>query len=290
MRKLIAFTLILLITTFGIASCQSSDPTAPISANTVPPDKGEPIDPIETEPADINELWQSGPHSDTFVLDEAGHNSTCARCHSPVNWLPSMDDIPAGCLTCKFEVSEPPLLIPQEEWVDIGCIVCHKVDRNDEVLTGFAWLEIAQIGEYAELSTTTELCQKCHLAVVEIPGHHGVEIEGVHNEFVCTDCHNPHDATASCGATECHHGITMSGSEIPGHEEQHLAVSCVACHDAGGLTVGLSEDLGVWTTFIPESNGESLIEYTSHNIQLSVQCERCHYTGNPWDLPQVDQP
>jgi hypothetical protein len=288
MRKIIVFNLILLILAFVVTSCQTSEPTSP--TEVIPPDNGEPTDPIEPDPVDIDELWRLGPHSDTFVVDADGSNSTCARCHAPVNWLPSMDDIPASCQTCKFEVSEPPPFIPEEEWVQIGCVVCHKVDKNDEVLPGFAWLEIAQIGEYAELSTTTQLCQKCHIEEVDLTGHHGVEIEGVHHEFVCTACHNPHDTSASCGATDCHHDVTMSDSQIDGHDEDHLRVSCVACHDAGGMLVDFSEDLGVWTTLMPGSDGETLIEYTSHNIQLSVQCERCHYVDNPWDLSQVEQP
>ncbi|MFU8773384.1 MAG: hypothetical protein ACNA8H_13320, partial [Anaerolineales bacterium] len=227
---------------------------------------------------------------DSYVVDEAGNNSTCARCHAPVNWLPSMDDIPASCQTCKFEVSEPPPYISQEEWVDVGCVVCHKVDRNDEVLPGFAWLEIAQIGEYEELDTTTQLCQKCHIAEVDLPGHHGVEMEGVHTDFVCTDCHNPHDTTASCGAVDCHHDVSMVDSPIPGHDENHLTVHCVACHDADGMRVDFSEDIGLWITYISGSAEEAIKEYTSHNIQLPVQCERCHHPDNPWDLPTVDQP
>jgi hypothetical protein len=288
MNKHFVFQLIIMIMIFGITSCQTND--AAIPSEVVPPENGDPAPPDDTAPVDIDELWERGPHSDTYVVDEAGNNNTCARCHSPVNWLPSMDDIPASCQTCKFEVSEPPPYIAQEEWADVGCVVCHKVDRNNEVLPGFAWLEIAQIGEYEELSTTTQLCQKCHIPVVEQPGHHGIEIEGVHSEFVCTDCHEPHYTSASCGTTDCHHDVSMVDAQVPGHDENHQAVSCIACHDAGDNKIGFSEDKGVWTTLILESNGESLVDHTSHNIQLSVECERCHFPGNPWDLPQVEQP
>ena len=83
----------------------------------------------EPDPAAIEAAWLSSPHADAFVLDVEGNNNTCARCHAPVNWLPSMDDLPESCFTCKFELEDPPPYIAESDWVDIPCYVCHEKDK-----------------------------------------------------------------------------------------------------------------------------------------------------------------
>jgi len=237
------------------------------------------------DPAAIEVAWSSSPHANTFVLDTAGNNNACAQCHAPINWVPSIDDLPESCFTCKFELEEPPPLIPESEWMNVPCNVCHKVDKKDNILPEYAWLEIAPLGEYAEVATTTELCQKCHREI-DLPEHELVQVGGAHADYVCTDCHNPHDMKASCGAIDCHEDVIEPVTPLAGHDEDHQLVSCVACHDADGLEVGFHEDLGLWTTFAPGSFGEGAtpVAYTSHNIVLEAPCERCHFAANPWGL------
>jgi hypothetical protein len=227
--------------------------------------------------------WAEGPHAGTFVVSEDGENNSCARCHAPVVWIPSMDDMPESCLTCKFEIDPPPKFIPETDWTNVECKVCHKV-KKDEVQPDFAWLEIAPIEEYAEVATTTELCEKCHLAG-ELEAHTSIVVEGDHPGYVCTDCHDPHGLKASCSDDGCHAGVGEA-VEIPGHDEDHAMVSCVACHDGGELAVQLDDETGLWTTYIPTGNGGSqeLMPFTSHDIVLQAPCERCHYAGNPWGL------
>ncbi len=77
-----------------------------------------------------------------------------------------------------------------------------------------------------------------------------------------------------------------SETPIEGHDEEHQAVDCVACHDAGNLDVGPWEEQGTWTTFVSmASEGETgTAPFTSHNIQLEAECIRCHFADNAWGL------
>ena len=195
-----------------------------------------------------------------------------------------MDDIPEACLTCKFEVDPPPPLIPQDEWVDIPCMVCHQVKR-DNVQPEIAWLEIAPIEEYAQVSSSTELCLKCH-AGIDLPNHEAIQIIGSHAQDDCTLCHDAHDTTASCASSGCHDDVLEPVEPLAGHDETHGNVSCMACHDGSGMQVGVPDGEEIWSTLlVTEIEGETTAsKFTSHNIALEASCDRCHYADNPWEL------
>jgi len=250
----------------------------------------------EKDSVDIEGEWLASFHSKTFVTDSEGNNNSCARCHAPVNWQPSMDDLPESCFACKFELEDPPSFIAESDWSDIPCKVCHKVDKKGNVQPEFAWLEIAALDEYASVDKPTELCQKCH-SPINISNHGIAQVGGDHEGYECTQCHNAHDTVASCGAVDCHEDAIESDTPILGHDEDHESVSCAACHDNLGLDVGLDDELGYWITYVPwsfeteESSESGVVPFTSHNIVLEVNCERCHFVGNPWDLSDsIDNP
>lgn len=234
-----------------------------------------------TDPDEIQVLWQNSPHADTFVQRDGGKNSDCARCHAPVQWIPTMDDLPESCFTCKFTVEEPPPVIPLEDWTHVACDVCHEVKRG-VVSPEYAWLEIAAIGEYSKLDTTSDLCLKCHIGA-DVPGHRAVELVGVHADLTCTHCHDPHSMQASCGSSGCH--VDVFSAEIPGHTEEHSNVSCAVCHDGSGLEIVLN-NVGVLETYQSIDRGGQVIDrlVTSHDISAQPLCERCHFPGNPWGL------
>lgn len=269
----VQMTIILLFLLGGLVACQPGEAVATLSPDLT---------------THAQELWQASPHAETYVLAADGTNSTCARCHAPINFVPTLEDIPEGCLTCKFEVEPPPPLIVEEEWSPIECRVCHETTGSGDVQAGYAWLEIAQIDEYAAVESTTELCQKCHTAY-DSPDHIDTDIlvEGAHEDMPCTDCHDAHDTASSCSTEGCHVTLEESDTPVAGHDDEHQAVSCEACHDAGGMDVGPSEeDDGTWLTFDPGSLDEAgnPMSLSSHNIQLETDCERCHFADNPWDL------
>lgn len=222
-------------------------------------------------------MWETSPHAQTYVLDELGMNSTCARCHAPVEYIPSMDDMPESCASCKFEVDPPPPLIAEEAWGNIPCKVCHQIKRGD-VDPSYAWLAIPPIDEYEDIATTTDLCIKCHTNV-DIAKHTNIDVAGAHLGYTCTQCHNAHSTTASCLTGSCHSDVLTRITTIPGHDDNHIAVTCGACHDATGLVVGPNEE-GNWITFQPASS----IPTASHNIAKESLCERCHFLNNPWNL------
>ena len=280
-------SLVLFLSACGGAVETSLEPR-PVGGETQPSASNDSTEPVDQSPSlsadDISLLWQQGAHAATYVLDDASENSTCARCHSPVNWIPSMDDMPESCSACKFEIDPPPPVIAENEWTHIECKVCHQY-KKDEVQPEITWLEIAAIDEYAEIESVTALCDKCHLAG-EIASHASVVVSGDHTGYACTDCHDAHSTTASCGAVDCH-PTTMDGSEgIAGHDPDHTLVSCSACHDASGMDIGPLEDTGAWVTFLPGGT----VAFASHESQLAVECSRCHYTDNPWELSEAVVP
>lgn len=305
--KLAVVVLAFLLLAF-LTGCQNSTPAveskepgdAPVSSVDEPAPQSDPSDsspeedPIEAPaesapeepqtPETIQASWPSSPHAVTFVVSADGKNSTCARCHSPANFVPTMDDMPPSCSSCKFEVKDPPPYIEESAWSSIQCNVCHEVKKN-KVQPEVKWLEIAQIEQYAEVASSTELCLKCH-APANIADHWAITLEGSHAGMGCSDCHDPHDATASCTASGCHEDTLNASEPIAGHDEAHKSVACTACHDAGGLDVGPGSENGIWSTFISIKDGSEQKAITSHNLTIEAPCERCHFAGNPWELSE----
>lgn len=243
----------------------------------------------ESDPEVINLQWENSAHATSFVTDINNQNNSCAKCHAPIEWMPTVEDLPESCFTCKFELSEPPKLINESQWQSITCKVCHQTDKKGNVLPEFSWLEVAALEEYTEVESVNELCMKCH-APSNIPDHVAIELGGAHADFQCTDCHNAHELTTSCGDSSCHETLQDPEKIIPGHDEDHSDVACEACHDASDLEVGPDEESGIWTTFATwavesEGNTESgITPFVSHNTVLEADCSRCHFADNPWDL------
>jgi hypothetical protein len=289
--------------------------------------------------------WESGPHADTYDL-EKGPNTYCAKCHSPTNWdVAAKIDPPPNCVSCKFAFeSEPRIaqgntLVPESEWNDIGCEVCHVV-TDGLAESGIGWLN-PTTGYHETVANATELCEKCHLDNQTL--RHKRDLgENAHADFECVQCHDSHSVKANCrnchpivmmdttavtlehpsaknndecrschpkawdehdrdiklagddDCMNCHDELMVEAKQTPAslaHSSVHLAVSCVACHDASGLEVGPIEGQNLWMTFrTTELLGHSQTEpYQSHNLQKKVDCGRCHYPGNPWDIPESIQ-
>jgi hypothetical protein len=268
--------LILLLSLIAACSAEQGTPA--------PGDPGDPNDPGgQVDPATIDQAWQASAHASTYVLDDAGENNACARCHAPINFMPSIDEIPEACFTCKFEVRDPEPLIAEADWVNIPCYVCHEGDADD-VDPGIAWLEMPLLESYAEVGSANELCLKCHGAE-SIPGHKFPLLGGAHADYQCTQCHDAHGTTASCDDEACHADVIDPAVAIPGHDDDHQDLSCWACHDAGGLEVAPDQDLGYWTTVVES------ISIVSHDLVKEASCERCHFADNPWSLSVgVNQP
>jgi hypothetical protein len=244
--------------------------------------------------------WELSPHSSTYVVDDQNQNNTCARCHAPVNWMPTLDDIPESCQVCKFELEDPPPFISENDWAGITCLFCHKENKKGEIQPEVLWLEIPALEEYAEVETYSELCLKCHDSNNN-PEHGAVIVGGDHAGMSCTDCHPPHNATATCDSTDCHPNV-LEADATPGHDEDHQTVACVGCHDSAGWEIGYDTEKELYMTLGPWSyehiiaEGDSIIEsglvlFSSHEISKEADCTRCHFAGNEWNLTvDVDTP
>lgn len=236
------------------------------------------------EYSQIRNAWATGPHANTYGL-EKGPNTYCARCHAPQNWdSGAVIDSPPNCVTCKFpfeetlRIAQGNTFISEDEWQNIGCEICHSVTTDGEI-SGIAWLD-TRTGYYVTLETSTELCEQCHRDT-ETLRHQRQIGDHVHQDFTCIDCHDPHTGLASCTAPGCHADVSTL------HDVAHPTVTCVVCHDAAGYSVDFDHENQLWVVLrTTEVLGRpSTSPYKSHSLQKTVDCARCHYSDNPWGLP-----
>jgi len=225
---------------------------------------------------------------------------------------------PTATLTSRLEMQQ---LDVREDWRNsaharveniVNCDACHQLQNGIAAKDISWWNQITS--QYESVADSNDLCVKCHTdpETAEKP----------HAGQACTDCHNPHSTAASCSNSTCHESIkrervhppsTPTGGQHPNaaafcggsgchpaatqaalsnhsiHGSTHVRVSCTACHDASGLKVGLSEETGMWVTFqiMTIAGAETTKPYESHNLQIEVNCARCHFEGNSWGLPLV---
>ncbi|HDD61183.1 MAG TPA: hypothetical protein ENF22_01475 [Chloroflexi bacterium] len=295
-----------------ISGCQSSgeqpEPGSQVSESTdmnnnSTSDSGEGTedsDSGETQGLDplviAQQEWEISAHASSFVVDSEGNNNPCARCHAPMNWMPTLDDIPESCQACKFELPVPPSFIQESEWQQVSCLYCHEADKKGNIQPEVSWLEIPALEEYSDVESHSELCLKCH-NTENVPEHGLVVVGSGHADMQCTECHSPHNTTTTCMNGDCHSDVLSDTDQILGHDDDHKDVSCAACHDSAGWDVGPDPETGIWTTFSPWSHqvmigeADSILQsgttpFSSHDIGLEVNCERCHFSGNPWELTE----
>jgi hypothetical protein len=275
-----------------LAACQPGVEKTPedLASQQVPSKEGSPtgapqstVNSTEIASASIQFIWEVSPHANTYVLDALGMNSTCAVCHAPLDFVPSMDNMPESCATCKFTVPDPPPTIAKTDWRNIPCTICHQMKKG-KIDPQYAWLAIPPIDEYEDVATTTDLCNKCH-ADANVAGHTPVDVAGAHAGYTCTQCHDAHSTTASCSTGSCHADVLDPSTPIPGHDQDHKEVACWACHDGAGMAVGPNAE-GKWLTLQSALSDP----FASHNIVKEALCERCHFLNNPWQLsPDVSK-
>lgn len=302
----------LLLAMVLVAGCQSSgDQPTSISQvsestdmnNSSTSDSGEESEDSDSgEPQGLDPLvvaqqeWEISAHASSFVLDSEGNNNPCARCHAPLNWMPTLDDIPESCQACKFELETPPSFIPESDWQHVSCVMCHESDKKEIIQPEIMWLEIPVLEEYVSVETHSELCLKCH-NTEDIAEHGKLIVGSGHADMECTECHSPHNTTTTCVTGECHSDVLSDTDQIPGHDEDHKDVTCAACHDNAGWDVGPDPETSIWTTFSPWSHevmiGEAdstlqtgFVPFSSHDIGLEVNCDRCHFAENQWGLTE----
>ncbi len=269
---------------------------APTSIPSATPELVTPI--LSLEQATIETAWANSPHANTYNL-EKGPNTYCARCHSPENWDSTAKiDSPPNCLSCKFpnesqvRIASSNSLVSQEDWKNIGCEICHNV-QDGVVSAQTAWLDI-ETGYHEATSQPDQLCTKCHMDTATLK--HGIDLGNqVHKGFSCINCHEPHSTTASCVSSGCHadlKNVSVDKTSPVYHSNIHAMVNCVACHDASGMDILNPEGGTNWTTYrtVQSVQGPVSEIYSSHNLQRTVNCQKCHFSGNPYGLPDSANP
>jgi hypothetical protein len=169
------------------------------------------------------------------------------------------------------------------EAAGVACAVCHPV-QGEGVSGQVAWLEDPAGGTYVEVAAPEEVCARCH-SNPDLEGHIPVLLGGAHAQKACTDCHDPHDASASCTGSGCHQPFQAECEPISTHDRPHASVSCLGCHASGEHAIGWDEGRGLWVTMVEiEVAGEpKVVPFSSHEVSLEVDCDRCHTPGNlPW--------
>lgn len=141
-------------------------------------------------------------------------------------------------------------------------------------------------------------CRNCHSDVLmtEKPQANLTHPPSRSNED-CLRCHpqswDDHDRTikeaGNDDCSSCHKELLIIDEAYLmqiAHSVNHITVTCVACHDASGLAVGPVEGQEVWMPFrtVQLLGRENTTPYQSHNLQAYVDCGRCHYMNNPWNL------
>lgn len=231
------------------------------------------------------------------------------------NGLPTPETTADNLQELKFEAVKSSFSSGSHS-VQLSCETCHSVNGG-LVEKELSWLnETTQQEE--SISSSTELCSKCHPDQNK-PQRVGSSTELAHADAECITCHNPHSTQASCTQSSCHLDIRniitadvdvpefhptsdqtnsnmCGGSSCHGrakqalaspiyHQPVHRQVPCYVCHDRSGLVTG-SDGNGSWYTnrsITPEVNSHRG-EVVSHQIGRDVDCTKCHYADNPWEL------
>lgn len=183
--------------------------------------------------------------------------------------------------------------------------LCEKCHHDTETLR-----YKVDLGNQAHVDFTCTNCHEphstrascgnvgCHDDVVAVMAIYNPTHLGISDNAVCVECHirgmDEHTMYVKELGTDdclsCHINLV----EIPitsavqlGHTVYHQSVSCSACHDATGAPVEPNESKDAWTAIrLSELLGRTnRVPFTSHNLQREVDCVRCHYDENPWNLP-----
>ena len=282
MKYAIVFTFAIFFFISLLSIAANASASAPVRLAPTPTPIGRVATLAELEKA--SREWSKSAHTDTYD-NGMGANTTCARCKSPRNW--QADAVAAqqalDCAACKREPGAPrPELesgvpVAQTAWKNIGCEVCHQPVGNSYLTTVAFWNQAAE--QYEAVKDATELCAKCH------EGKHGFQVieeqeaSSAHKGWECTRCHGAHGSPSKC--TDCHEPAIGFGAE---EHARHPETNCTACHDAGGLVIWHDQDDGSrhYDEYVQVRFAHALTSWPSHNIQLAVDCKRCHHPQGIW--------
>jgi hypothetical protein len=178
--------------------------------------------------------------------------------------------------------------------------------ENGVATEGIAWFNPIKM-EYEAVSSSTELCEKCHVSTtgnafgsavdhkITLGGSAHLNYGGFLGEVLpptyCADCHDPH--TQEPKQCEGCHTIDTAEHAKGKYAFMGNTVTCMACHEASGLDVGPHPDEAMGGIWVPQvttvgRGGPSTDAVISHSIVYTVACDRCHFAENTWELTVYD--
>jgi hypothetical protein len=230
-----------------------------------------------------------------FVREEDWENIGCEICHRVLN-----GDVEA-------EINWLDISTNYYETVETSVELCEKCHLTNDTLKHQREFkgsvhETFTCTDCHNPHSTTANCTAggCHLDFSDKEAVHIEEHLDQINEDDCEECHKGvadihmnflEETPTAC--MDCHSSLMGQRGEIYqlAHSKIHENLWCVACHDSSNLEVGPLENESEWVVFrLYEVLGQSINEpYKSHQVQLEVNCKRCHFIDNPWGLIVYDE-
>ncbi len=241
--------------------------------------------------------WNQSNHARSLRYPAASDNkNNCAKCKSPPNYNDSLT------------VLNP--VIAAADWQGIQCRVCHNLhDRRFPNNTGPRGMPIAFYNStlssragfavYDQVSSPTQLCEKCHTGAT-----HDSKFGGTHKNtvgFNCTNCHLNTTFNNEAHMFEVKNTTSgVTGCEVCHKAEDHTfqfsanhtgKATCEACHDktvarnatgyavsSDGKSYGLYNDTSTGEISSWKDSHGTPATWPLHNISKEVNCAKCHMT------------
>lgn len=149
------------------------------------------------------------------------------------------------------------------------------------VLTGHPPVSLSQVD--AGEGYTNARCEECHK---EMADDHA---SSAHGRVECLSCHpraaeEDHERVAAVDCRQCH-----SPHDEKVTHDAHSRVACMACHVKGGVPATARESETVIFSGMFRAGSASPI-HQAIGSAADVQCENCHFQGNPLGAPAMVLP
>jgi hypothetical protein len=247
-KRIVAFTCLAVALTLGLSACAAprTSSTGGVATSTA---KAPYKHVRDANCADCHKaehaVWATSLHAaaPSDVLLNVEHNKAellvdeCIKCHAPFQ----VATLKIGDIVQPLNQKGPWKLVDAgaTQWQAIRCEVCHDVTLDTQFKLAFY---DGTKGSYVAVSSTTDLCEKCHVAGTD----DSRDLKGsVHQGLQCVACHlrtgmniDPHDSCSTChpaAGPKGHPDVTTLDTTFkdPKSKFNIHFVKCTDCHTKG---------------------------------------------------------